>query len=337
MTPLLPQDIAQLTSDAEFALKTYRTFNRPLRPQPPPADPVAEVNAIARAVRQASGPVSASSHHGIADLIIPPADYNGLREDRPFRALDALRSIRQTGRRTQRKTAVALFASAGGCGVTTIAATLARLLSGGRESIALVDDTPQSLLGVFFGLRSLGAGIRTIVQPDAGARGAVHIVNRPRTAGDDWITGACHQLDGEFDRMIVDISPAFPQAYLQKVLRDAVAVVPLLPDVRTACRLEPLVERLMALRDECGSALPIYFLLSQFDPNVRLHCEIEDWLHDAFGPMVLPLTLRRGDEVAEALADGGTVIDYAPNSGIASDFRALASWIRQLPSTGLQE
>lgn len=335
MTTLLPQDIAQLTSDADFALKTYRTFDRPRRPQSPVAPPAEETHVIARAVRP--DPAISAVHHGIADLIIPPADYNGIRETRPFRALDALRNPRQTLRRTQRKTAVALFASAGGCGVTTIAATLARLLSCGRESIALVDDTPQSLLGVYFGLRNLSAGVRTIVHPDSDARASIHIVNRPRTAGENWVTDACRQLDGEFDRMIVDISPAFPQEYLQGVLRDAVALVPLLPDVRTACRLEPLMERMMALRDECGSGLPVYFLLSQFDPNVRLHCEIGDWLREAFGPMVLPLTLRRGDEVSEALADGGTVIDYAPNSGIASDFRALASWIKQLPSTRLQE
>ncbi|HEU0120517.1 MAG TPA: ParA family protein [Bryobacteraceae bacterium] len=333
MTTLLPQDIAQLASDADFALKQYRTFDRPTRAKPPAPDPATEIHAIARAIQKRPAPVEA----GIADLIIPPVEYDVSRVDRPFRALDALRNIRQSRLRTQRKTTVALFASAGGCGVTTIAATLTRLLSGSRESVALVDDAPQSLLGVYFGLRGLSAGVRTLLPPESSARASVHIVNRPRTAGENWVTGACQQLDGEFDRMIVDVSPAFPQNYLQSVLRDAVAIVPILPDVRTASRLDPLLERLTALSSDCGSPLPIYLLLSQFDPNVRLHCEIEDWLHGSFGSMVLPLTLRRGDEVSEAMADGGTVIDYAPNSGIASDFRALAAWIRQLPTIGLQE
>jgi cellulose biosynthesis protein BcsQ len=218
-----------------------------------------------------------------------------------------------------------------------MAATLARLLSDSEESVALVDDTPQSLLGAYFGLRSFGGGVRTIALPDFADRSAIHIINRPRAVDDDWVTSACNHLDGEYDRMILDMSPMFPQSYLERVLRDAVAIVPLLPDLRTACRIEPLLKRLGALREECNALLPVYFLLSQFDPHVRLHCEIGEWLQDSFGPLVLPLTLRRGDEVSEALADGGTVIDYAPNSGIAQDYRALAAWIRHLPSNGSQE
>lgn len=337
MTTLLPQDIAQLSSDAEFALKTYRTFERPGRLKPSQTDAGAQIHAIRRAIRQSEG---AAVPPGIADLILNnqgSAGYQAQDDGRAYRALDALRNDKPATRRTGRKTTVALFASAGGCGVTTIAATLARLLSDSNESIALIDDTPQSLLGAYFGLRSFGGGVRTITHPDFAERSSVHIVNRPRAVGDDWVASACEHLDGEFDRMILDMSPMFPQEYLKKVLRDAVAIVPLLPDLRTACRLEPMLKRLIALREECDSPLPIYFLLSQFDPHVRLHCEIGEWLQESFRSLVLPLTLRRGDEISEALADGGTVIDYAPSSGIALDYRMLAAWIKQLPPTGPQE
>ncbi len=337
MTTLLPQDIAQLSSDAEFALKTYRTFERPGRLKPSQTDAGAQIHAIRRAIRQSEG---AAAPPGIADLILNhqgAVGYQTQDDGRAYRALDALRNDKPATRRTGRKTTVALFASAGGCGVTTIAATLARLLSDSNESIALIDDTPQSLLGAYFGLRSFGGGVRTITPPDFAERSSVHIVNRPRAVGDDWVASACEHLDGEFDRMILDMSPMFPQEYLKKVLRDAVAIVPLLPDLRTACRLEPMLKRLIALREECDSPLPIYFLLSQFDPHVRLHCEIGEWLQESFRSLVLPLTLRRGDEISEALADGGTVIDYAPSSGIALDYRMLAAWIKQLPPTGPQE
>lgn len=334
MTTFLPQDIAQLTSDAEFALKAYRTFERPGRPKPSQPDAGAQIHAIRRAIRQSEG---AAAPPGVADLILSPAGYQQPDDGRAYRALDALRSDKPATRRTGRKTTVALFASAGGCGVTTIAATIARLLSDSNESIALIDDTPQSLLGAYFGLRSFGGGVRTIAHPDFAERSSVHIVNRPRAVGDDWIASACENLDGEFDRMILDMSPMFPPSYLKKVLRDAVAIVPLLPDLRTACRIEPMLKRLIALRDECDSPLPIYFLLSQFDPQVRLHCEIAEWLQESFRSLVLPLTLRRGDEISEALADGGTVIDYAPSSGIAVDYRMLAAWIQQLHPAGPQE
>lgn len=256
---------------------------------------------------------------------------------RAYRALDTLRGGNPATRPTGRKTTIALVASAGGCGVTTIAATLARLLSDASESIALVDDTPQSLLGAYFGLPGSGGGVRTVTLPDFAARSPVHIVNRPRAAGDDWTASACGQLDGEFDRMILDLSPLFPPACLKQILRNAIVIVPVLPDLRTACRLEPLLQRLIALGEECDAPLPIYFLLSQFDPQVRLHGEIGEWLRASFRSLVLPLTLRRGEEISEALADGGTVIDYAPASGIAHDYRMLAAWIQQLPPAGPQE
>ena len=40
--------------------------------------------------------------------------------------------------------------------------------------------------------------------------------------------------------------------------------------------------------------------------------------------------LRRGSAVSEALAEGMTVIDYAPGSAAAEDFWSLAAWLRNL-------
>ena len=42
------------------------------------------------------------------------------------------------------------------------------------------------------------------------------------------------------------------------------------------------------------------------------------------------MTIRRSDTVAEALADGMTVIDYCPDAGVAEDFQRLAEWIRRM-------
>jgi len=200
--------------------------------------------------------------------------------------------------------------------------------------VALVDDTPQCLLGAYFGAPRFSAGLRTLGRTESQARADIHVASRPRSAEDSWVDQVFEQLEGEFDRMIVDVSPSFPNSFLTKVFRSSVALVPLLPDLRTACRIDPILKRLRALNEECGAQMPTYLLLSQFDSNIRLHCEFAKWVKDEFGPMLLPVALRRANEVSEALADGQTVIDYAPNSGIAHDFRTLAAWIRQLPGSG---
>ena len=71
------------------------------------------------------------------------------------------------------------------------------------------------------------------------------------------------------------------------------------------------------------------YILNKFDPTQPLHVEIHDWLA-GHGRDHRVITLRRTDEVSEALAEGVTVIDYAPASGIAEDYVRLGETVREL-------
>ena len=51
-------------------------------------------------------------------------------------------------------------------------------------------------------------------------------------------------------------------------------------------------------------------------------------LQQQLGDRLLPFVLRRSSAVSEALAEGMTVIDYAPDSEAAEDYRNLAGWLR---------
>ena len=51
-------------------------------------------------------------------------------------------------------------------------------------------------------------------------------------------------------------------------------------------------------------------------------------LQQQLGDRLLPLVLRRSSAVSEALAEGTTVIDYAPGSAAAEDYMHLAGWLR---------
>jgi len=346
LKPSLPDDIARLTGDAKFEFTSYQSFDRPPRrspvtpsavtvEQPPPTpegDSVQLLN-LNRTVQEnhAAGVVKAqaTSYRGtsVATWAATPNPAWGCT----FRALSEL--TRGTGSSPPRlaKTTLALFTSAGGCGVTTIAATLARLLTGQDEPVLLADGTSQSLLAAHFGVRALRSGIRSIVSGTGSARANLHIASRSKGSSEHWLREAAETLEGEFARIIVDVSPEVNTAQLHWILRGAVGLVPLLPDMRTAYRIGTMLEGLQVLRSECGVRLPVYFVLSQFDGNVRLHCELREWLREAYGDMLVPVALRRGDEVPEAMADGTTVLDYAPNSGIAHDFRELGEWVKQLP------
>jgi cellulose biosynthesis protein BcsQ len=52
------------------------------------------------------------------------------------------------------------------------------------------------------------------------------------------------------------------------------------------------------------------------------------WLRDELDGMLAPVGLRRDYRVSEALAEGKTVLDYAPESKISQDFRIFAQWLK---------
>jgi cellulose biosynthesis protein BcsQ len=72
------------------------------------------------------------------------------------------------------------------------------------------------------------------------------------------------------------------------------------------------------------------YVLNQFDASLPLHLDVREVLREQLGDRLLPIVLRRTPAVSEALAEGMTIIDYAPNSAVAEDFASLAGWVKSL-------
>jgi cellulose biosynthesis protein BcsQ len=75
--------------------------------------------------------------------------------------------------------------------------------------------------------------------------------------------------------------------------------------------------------------MPVY-VLNRFDPSLPLHLDVREVLREQLGERLLPFALRRTPAMSEALAEGMTVVDYAPTSTVAEDFGALAGWVKSL-------
>ncbi len=71
-------------------------------------------------------------------------------------------------------------------------------------------------------------------------------------------------------------------------------------------------------------------MLNQFDEGTRLHLDVREMLQRELGERLAPFVLHRTSAVSEALAEGMTVVDYAPGSQVAGDYEALAEWVRAL-------
>ena len=80
---------------------------------------------------------------------------------------------------------------------------------------------------------------------------------------------------------------------------------------------------------------PMY-ILNQFDASLPLHLDVREVMRQQLGDRLLPFVIRRSPSVSEALAEGMTVMDYAPGSPVAEDYMNLAGWLRSLSAPAAQ-
>jgi cellulose biosynthesis protein BcsQ len=239
---------------------------------------------------------------------------------------------------------VAVFSLAGGVGKTCLVATLGRALSTLGEHVLLADTAAYGLLPFYFGSRDSKPGVvRTFSSPaDPADRGEgeapVYVLNLepgcyPSGGGQqDALLGALVQDGRGASRILVDIATASREVTARLLLLRPTVLVPLHPDISS---LASLVSLEAFLADRNHGAAETFYVLNQFDAALPLHQDMRKMLQQQLGDRLLPLVLRRSPAVSEALAEGMTVIDYAPRSAAAEDYRALAGWLRDFAAPAI--
>ncbi len=231
---------------------------------------------------------------------------------------------------------VALYSLAGGVGKTSLAASLGRSLSALGERVLLADLTPQSLLPFYFGATETRPGVvRTFSPPPGSADMPISVISYDLAVRSERSSSRDEQLAEDLAArrkgdgyLVLDVSPA-EVALLRGLLRlDAMVLVPVTPDMNSVISLGATERFFEQMRETVGRPVQPHYLLTQFDASLPLHLDVREGLREKLGSRLLPFAIRRSSAVAEALADGMTVIDYSPQTGVASDYRSLAAWVR---------
>jgi cellulose synthase operon protein YhjQ len=229
-----------------------------------------------------------------------------------------------------------VFSLAGGVGKTCLVATLGRALSALGEHVLLADTAACGLLPFYFGSREFRPGaVRTFSPPGSPAGveadAPVQLLNlqpgryprtdpRTREEHDPFLTELLRDGRGA-SRILVDVATGSREVTSRLLQLSPTVLVPVLPDLSSVACLG-LLDILLA-----DSPTQVLYLLNQFDASLPLHLDLRAMLQQQLGDRLIPFVLRRSSVVSEAVADGMTVIDYAPDSGAAEDYRALASWL----------
>jgi cellulose biosynthesis protein BcsQ len=107
-------------------------------------------------------------------------------------------------------------------------------------------------------------------------------------------------------------------------------LVPVAPDMNSVISLQAVEKFFQGATDVDGKPIQIFYLLNQFDASLPLHLDVREVLRRQLGDRLLPFVIRRTQEVSEALAEGMTVVDYAPDSPVSEDYQNVANWLRSI-------
>jgi cellulose synthase operon protein YhjQ len=230
---------------------------------------------------------------------------------------------------------VAVFSLAGGVGKTSMVATLGRALSARGERVLLVDTAAYGLLPFFFGARDQRPGLlRTFTPPGASGDAPIQMITidpeglGPETSGQEALTAEIGTHSRGVSRVIVDLATASGATTRRVIRMSPLVVVPMIPDMNSVVSVSSIDSFFQHNGTPPSKPAMPFYVLNQFDPSLPLHLDIREVLREQLGERLLPFVLRRAPAVSEALAEGMTVMDYAPNSIVAEDFGSLAGWVK---------
>jgi chromosome partitioning protein len=202
---------------------------------------------------------------------------------------------------------IAVAGRKGGVGKSTIAGNLAAEFAAMKRSVRVLDADPQHSL-VAWAAQGDGMLARAVEQVEG---------------GDGALRARVRQAEKDADMVLIDTPPGAPEVAYEAAL---VADLMLLPCGASPLDLFALKEALslaLKARAERRSKKPrIRFVPSKVLMSTNLGRGLASSLKD-MGKKVLP-SIGQRTVVAEAVASGLTVSEYAPNSTAHEEFRELA-------------
>ena len=240
--------------------------------------------------------------------------------------------VRQKETRTP---VLAVFSLAGGVGKTSLVATVGRALSSMGEKVLLTDTTSHGLLPFYFGASELRQGtVRTFSPPSGSTDAPIYLVSYDvdqkgtDEATQEELTEEIINNSRGTHRILLDLNVNSSWIVRHMSRLNPTILVPVAPDMNSVISLQTLEKFFSGVNDGDGRPLQPYYVLNQFDTSLPLHLDVREVMRRQLGDRLLPFVIRRAPAVSEALAEGMTVVDYAPDAPVAEDYLNLATWLR---------
>lgn len=240
---------------------------------------------------------------------------------------------------------VAVTGTAGGVGVTTVAAQFAAWLAAHNRRAIAFDFSPGNALRLHFGM-AWGDGTGIVPQVLAGkpwheaaylSASGISFVPFGQTKGGDGIAGFCARLAGQqawfssrlkeldepAEAFVICDCPHSEGALRSQALAAAdLVLIVLAPDALSYAAAGDAAQGAFS-----GGARNVAFVINGFDPTRTLDRDVAVLARTNLQKSLAPVVVHRDESLREALASKQSVFDYAPASQASHDFAALAMWM----------
>jgi len=198
-------------------------------------------------------------------------------------------------------------------------------------------------LPYYFGATELKPGVvRTFSPPSESTDAPIHLVSYDvdtrggdRAAQDALADEITNSASG-VQRLLVDFNSNSGWLIRRLTRMATTLLIPVAPDMNSVISLQTVEKYFHGAVDAEGRPLLPFYVLNQFDASLPLHLDVREVLRRQLGDRLLPYVIRRSPAVSEALAEGMTVVDYQPETGVSEDYLNIANWLRSISAPATQ-
>ncbi|MCC6660134.1 MAG: AAA family ATPase [Phycisphaerales bacterium] len=250
---------------------------------------------------------------------------------------------------------VAIVNQKGGCGKTTSAVNLAGVLARDGYRTLLVDLDPQSHCAAGLAIPEqridLDIGDAMIAGPEQplepsrllwrASRNLDLAPSRMKLAGleaarggladlpdkDRRLAAVLLKLARDYDVCLIDCSPSIGLLTYNALAAADHVLIPVETGFFSLQGASKQVTTIRTLNKRLGVSTPYWLVATIHDEESALSRDLLDEMRRRFGQRVVPVVIRRDSTLKEAASFGQPVVEYAPQSAGAVDYRELAEWL----------